>query len=276
MTRDHARDDLDRLLAGDPEMPQQLGAVLRAAAAEFDETPAAEVRERHLSAMRATAPSPNPAPARGSQWNRGRGSQWNRASLGAWARRARLALGLTAGKLALGVGMAAAATGGLAATGNLPDPAQRVVADVAEQIGLDLPRPSEAPATTPGSPSGDDAPRGGGTGRPTELPSQARTTPPGRDAGDGRPGRGDAPPADGHATEHATPGRPDDAGRPSDRPAGEHSRSSEAPGAEHRPEDRGGGAFATPPVPAGRVGAGAGAQRHAQTSTGSESGSDTD
>ncbi len=56
------------------------------------------------------------------------------------------------GKLAVGTVALAATTGGLAATGNLPDPAQQWVADAISHIGVDIPAPSdvELPEQTDG------------------------------------------------------------------------------------------------------------------------------
>lgn len=64
-------------------------------------------------------------------------------AVGTRPRRVRRVLGLTAVKLGLAAGVAAATTGGLAATGSLPDPVQRVVSDGAGHIGINLPSPDD-------------------------------------------------------------------------------------------------------------------------------------
>lgn len=60
-----------------------------------------------------------------------------------WRRRVAHVFGYTATKVALGVGVAAAATSGLAATDSLPEPAQRVVSTGASYIGVDFPYPED-------------------------------------------------------------------------------------------------------------------------------------
>ncbi|MEX2549731.1 MAG: hypothetical protein WD638_05865 [Nitriliruptoraceae bacterium] len=58
---------------------------------------------------------------------------------------------LLGAKIAAAVGAAAVVTtGGMAATGTLPDPAQTMVADVAERISVELPRPDGPPSGVPG------------------------------------------------------------------------------------------------------------------------------
>lgn len=137
-----------------------------------------------------------------------------------WRSRMRRVAGLTIVKVAVGAGVAAAATtGGLAAGGHLPDPVQGVVADGVGWIGIDLPRPDPRPdpaadadevvedaprsTTTDEVPAGDtpdsgevaevvpdDAPpvTTPAPGPPDELPADTDDAPP-----DERPA--DAPPA---------------------------------------------------------------------------------
>jgi hypothetical protein len=62
-----------------------------------------------------------------------------------WATRIRRVAGLTAIKVGLAAGVAAAGTIGLAANDNLPEPVQRVVSDGASWFGVELPHP-DAPA----------------------------------------------------------------------------------------------------------------------------------
>lgn len=213
-------DELDRLLHDEePEGRAELAAVLRSLRDTLDESPSAEVAERHLAAITAAAaeaahetPTPGPVPARPS-----RGSV-----------RARRVLGLTAVKVAIGVGAAAAATGtGLAATGNLPDPVQRVVADVAGRVGIDLPT-----SAADGAPVGDPA---------TTAPAGVRATPDDRGRTE-EPGDRRATP-----TPRADPSRPPDdvpsRGRP---PTDATDRRPDEPGQGVGPRDD---ASADPPAP---------------------------
>ncbi len=58
-----------------------------------------------------------------------------------WRRRAAGLAGLTSIKLLLAGSVAVAATGGMAATGSLPAPVQRVAQDIGEAVGFDVPGP---------------------------------------------------------------------------------------------------------------------------------------
>lgn len=162
-----------------------------------------EVAARHLRAM-LVASSEHPAPD------------------GRWRRRIRRASAIGAAKIALTAGVAAAATGGgLAATGNLPDQVQRVVADAAAQVGVTVPAPR-----TPGDPDEGRGVGDGGVPAP-EHSGTDEAVPPGRS--------GDAPGQQRDA--EGTPGRPDHAGT-GERPAGSGTdRSGERP----RNQDRTGG-----------------------------------
>ncbi|MDX1621409.1 MAG: hypothetical protein R3320_10490 [Nitriliruptorales bacterium] len=139
MTKHKDRPDaLDRLLAGEAE-DGALGSFLAEARSSLT-TPADEVTSaRHLAATVAEARKhahtvPAAAPVtRTARW-RGRVAQ---------------VFGYTATKIALGVGVAVAATGGLAATDTLPDPAQRVVSTGASYIGVDFPYPVDSLDDTP-------------------------------------------------------------------------------------------------------------------------------
>lgn len=198
-------DELDRLLHDEgPEGRAELAAVLRSLRDTLDESPSTGVAERHLAVITAAAaeaaheaPTPSAGPDRPSR---------------GWAR-ARRVLGLTAVKVAIGVGAAAAATGtGLAATGNLPDPVQRVVADVAGSVGIDLPTPAAdgdpagdpattAPAGVPATPDDRARPEEPGDRRATPTPRPDPSGPP-----DDVPGRG-------RPSTDATDRRPDDRGQ---------------------------------------------------------------
>lgn len=211
-------DELDRLLhAAEPGDRAILAEALRTLRADLDERPDPDVAERHLAAITAAAADAAHAPSAGSA----------APARAPWRARLRRLAGLTAVKVALGVGAAAAATGtGLATTGNLPDPAQRVVADVAERIGIDLPRPDASPATTPEVAPRDEA-------RPEDVPGRPDdTTPPVQ--------RGRASELPGRTPDDRR-GRPDAAddrdapGPPSDVEAPGRDRRTEAPG--HRRSD---------------------------------------
>lgn len=151
-----------------------------------------------------------------------------------WRSRWRRLVGLTAFKVALGAGVAAAATtGGLAATGNLPDPVQRAVSDGARWVGVDLPAPMpsstvpadedasadvttsrpEAPATAPvddepGPPAGTPAPAEvSPADDPESSGSPAPGAPPTRPGPDASPHPRSSPPADG-PRDPSTPSAP--------------------------------------------------------------------
>jgi|FLYL01.1.fsa_nt_gi hypothetical protein len=63
-----------------------------------------------------------------------------------WRRRAMLTTFLSSlfGKLAIAATAVAATTGGLAATGNLPDPAQQWASDALARVGIEIPAPDRA------------------------------------------------------------------------------------------------------------------------------------
>lgn len=104
-----------------------LARALARAGEELGEVPA-DVARTHIDAITVLATTHAhraPAPAAG------------------WRMRVRRVAGLTVVKVALGAGVAAAATtGGLAATGNLPDSVQQVVSDGARRVGIQIPQPS--------------------------------------------------------------------------------------------------------------------------------------
>lgn len=182
-------DELDRLLRNQDEAGRgELAQVLRAIRDGLEEPPSPEVAERHLAAIVAAAgEASHAAPAVAPP---------DRTTARPWGLRVRRVLGLTAAKVAIGVGAAAAATGtGLAATGNLPDPAQQVISDVAERVGISIPEPAPpVPAPLPA----DEGDRPADPPRPSGVPSDQRD--------DARPDEADT-------------GRPSDApDRPADRP----------------------------------------------------------
>lgn len=193
-------------------------AVVEALRRTVPQAPPADVREQHLAAIAQAAAAaghevPDTVPAGWAQ---------------RWGTRARRVVALTAVKVGLsGAAVALAAGGGLAATGNLPDPAQRVVADVAERAGVTLPRPdadrtarSEDGDGTPQRPvTPEDERPGPADERPEHTPPSDRvqdpdrsdrpTDPASRRPADGGPGQGEDPPASDRAP--AEPGAPDHA-----------------------------------------------------------------
>ena len=152
--------DLDRLLAGkvpdgaDP-LDRELAGFARDVRAVFCEPPAPEVERRHLAAAlaasRLTTDKGDPAVkpvsnAAGPWWRTAPGA----SGLPKWRRRtvfSSLFASLTAKILTVALA-AAAATGGLAAAGSLPAPAQQAAADVASTIGITLPTPHHEAAVT--------------------------------------------------------------------------------------------------------------------------------
>lgn len=121
----------DRPDLGDTPEVDPLVAALTSAGDDLASTPVPdEVAEQHLAAIVSLAAEhAHTVPAVAAVTTR--------------PQRVRRALGLTAVKLGLAAGVAAAATGGLAATGSLPDPVQRVVSDGAGRLGIQLPSPDD-------------------------------------------------------------------------------------------------------------------------------------
>lgn len=220
MSNRRGHDELDRLLQGEePAERAALAAFLRDAREDLPEAPPADVAERHLAAITAAAAeAAHSAPAVAS-------APISRP----WGARARRLAGLTAVKVAIGVSAAAAATGtGLATTGNLPDPVQQVVADVADRIGIELP----APDTTPPAMLPDEVPT---TVPPREVPGPDDTDD-GRQPTPAQP-EGGAPPSEVPG-EGQPPADPSD--RADDRDDAERDEADEADEASsRRPEGTG-------------------------------------
>lgn len=229
-----------------------LHEVLDVLASEAGRPIPADVRARHLEAMlaevRATRPAVAPAPS-------------------PWGRRLRRAFALTGVKVVLVGSVAAATTGGLAATGTLPDPVQGVVHDLGERVGVGVPAApgqlkkldgedsarefapgqrkkvegaSDASDLAPGR-QGDpavpgDAPAGSGR---DDAPGQVKKSEP------GTPGRGDAP-GQVDRTQSEAPVPTDD--EPGDAPATEQGPPEEPPGQvdETEPAEVDGGEGGTP------------------------------
>lgn len=253
MTSPTPRPDHDRDLVSPAD--RQLADALRDAGRSWGEVPE-DVAARHLAAITALAAE------------HAHGAARPRAST--WRSRMRRVAGLTIVKVAVGAGVAAATTGGLAAGGNLPDRVQDAVAEGARWVGIELPRPSSttAPDTPPQAPDptpqGPDATSEAPVVTPEDRPEQGPTEAPvpatsgsadvGR--GEGGPPRGDGadgpdgPPADlppsandgappgnpGHPPSDSPPTADDDAGPAVGGPAG--GETPEADGRDERPTPR--------------------------------------
>ncbi|MDP8932102.1 MAG: hypothetical protein M3O70_26920 [Actinomycetota bacterium] len=133
---DTTADALDRLLAGDTQSGNEpLVAFVRRTRHGLSTPPTQAVAAAHLQLMTQMAARHAhlvPDPARTPRW------QWLRGA--ATAAAVKLAALATAGL---------AATGALAVTGQLPDPAQRVAADLAHLLGLELSHPDDASKPNP-------------------------------------------------------------------------------------------------------------------------------
>lgn len=151
------------------------------------------VRATHLEVMLAEFARPAPATTRR-----------------VWRRRAAGLAGLTSIKLLLAGSVAVAATGGMAATGSLPAPVQRVAQDIGEAVGFEVPGPPGQAKKV----DGDDTT----TGR-DYAPGQLKKT----DGDDTTTGRDHAP-----GQNRERPGNSGEA--PGQDPDRERGNSAEAPG----------------------------------------------
>ena len=161
--------DLDRLLAGkapngeDP-VDRELAAFVRDARTAFLAQPAAETERRHLAAAieasRLTVDRGDPV-VRPASKTHGPGRQ----ASGLPKRRRRIVLSsLFASLFAKIAGVAiaaAAATGGLAAAGALPAPAQQAISHAASTVGIHVPSPEHSSSAS---------------GQPVHSPSPAPTS----------------------------------------------------------------------------------------------------
>lgn len=170
------------------------------------------------------------------------------AGLGARVRRV---LGLTGVKVALAAGVAAAATGGLAAGGNLPPPAQRVISEGASWFGVHLPSPGQTPEPTsvlPDEANSEAEERVTTRSRGPELPDPAPSSMP-TDREVPEPGPVESP-------EDRPTDRPSDPGPPSEPPSpAPDGVPSSSPSDGGSPSERpaGGGAPSAPPRPAPEI-----------------------
>lgn len=125
--RRRPHDELDALFepgrAARP-LDERVRALLSGLRADLRREPPPAVVERHLSAIHSAARQ---------------AAHGVHVPLG-WRARLGQLLAATTVKVVIASTAAAAATGGLAATGNLPEPVGRVVANVAAQVGVQLPR----------------------------------------------------------------------------------------------------------------------------------------
>ena len=154
--------DVDRLLAGKApsgadRLDEDLAAFTRDVRAAFVRPPSLDVERRHLAAAveasRLTTDKGEPAvrPASKAQ-----GPESQASGLPKWRRRSVLSslFASLAAKIA-GVAVAAvAATGGLAAAGALPAPAQQAIASAASSVGFSLPSPGDGSPATQGQATG--------------------------------------------------------------------------------------------------------------------------
>jgi hypothetical protein len=137
---------------------------------------------------------------------------------------------LAAGALLATAGVAAAATG------NLPDPAQEAMADVAERVGIDLPTPDDDEVVEP-VPGEDD-----GTGEDTEAgEDEGSGEDDGTSGGDGVTGNVDNPTdADAHGVEVSDVARTTEAtGRDKGAEVSETARAGHGPSDDGTDEDEG-------------------------------------
>lgn len=108
-----------------------------------------------------------------------------------WRRRARQVLAMTGVKVVLAGGVAAAATtGGLAATGTLPAPAQQFAHEVGQQIGIGFPAAPGQAKKQDGDPDSTGRDHAPGQLKQTDGDPATRT---GRDHAPGQVGRDDVP-----------------------------------------------------------------------------------
>jgi hypothetical protein len=223
--------EIERALAGeyvgeDPSL-RALASYAKDARSTLSAAPDEATRATHLVSMAQATASLQTQPAARVQPTPARA--FSRAKLVLTSLAATLI-----GKVAL-VGVAlAATTGGLAATGSLPDPAQDAVARVGEKVGFDLPRGDDreprdddrgVPEDLPGKAQGSSAPsvldviRSWDDDKGCEF-GHAVAAAAGGHAGACKEERGDDDGRDKPGKQEARGGRPDDAGKPEGTPQG--------------------------------------------------------
>ena len=153
-------EDIERALAGehagDDSSLDDLAAFARDARAALESGPGGAIRETHLAAMNQASADLHGDPVAT------RAAAASLSPLRRWKLVLTHLLASMVAKVALAGVAVAATTGGLAATGSLPEPAQAALANAAEKVGFELPAgdmrdedgpPEDLPGGTEGSPA---------------------------------------------------------------------------------------------------------------------------
>jgi len=153
-------EDIERALAGehagDDTSLDDLAAFARDAKAALGSGPGGAIRETHLTAMNEASADLHGDPVAT------RAAAASLSPLRRWKLVLTHLLASMVAKVALAGVAVAATTGGLAATGSLPEPAQAALANAAEKVGFELPAgdmrdedgpPEDLPGGTEGSPT---------------------------------------------------------------------------------------------------------------------------
>ena len=153
-------EDIERALAGehagDDSSLDDLAAFARDARAALESGPGGAIRETHLAAMNEASADLHGDPVAT------RAAAASLSPLRRWKLVLTHLLASMVAKVALAGVAVAATTGGLAATGSLPEPAQAALANAAEKVGFELPAgdmrdedgpPEDLPGGTEGSPA---------------------------------------------------------------------------------------------------------------------------
>ena len=153
-------EDIERALAGehagDDTSLDDLAAFARDAKAALGSGPGGAIRETHLTAMNEASADLHGDPVAT------RAAATSLSPLRRWKLVLTHLLASMVAKVALAGVAVAATTGGLAATGSLPEPAQAALANAAEKVGFELPAgdmrdedgpPEDLPGGTEGSPT---------------------------------------------------------------------------------------------------------------------------
>jgi hypothetical protein len=200
-------EEIDRLLAGQVPAGQELddlAAFSRTVRESLPRTPSPAVENAHLAVIAEAARlASDPALVPGGQTERP-----DRERVGRPRRRtmSSVIFGTLAAKIATVTVAAAAATGGLAATGSLPAPAQDAVASAVSHVGVHFPTSQDGEDGTDANEDGTDANEHGKT-----VSDTARTT--------DKTGREKGEEVSGVASTKSTEHRRDAEHRPSDVPA---------------------------------------------------------
>ncbi|HEX2053731.1 MAG TPA: hypothetical protein VHJ78_08420 [Actinomycetota bacterium] len=115
----------------------------------------------------------------GREASASRPAPWRRRMNGVWYRFSqRFIAGSVVGKVILAASVATAATTGMAATGNLPDPMQIAISAAASHIGVSIPTPAPVPAPAAPGPSPAVAGRAPVANAPAAAPPASSPAPP--------------------------------------------------------------------------------------------------